>query len=241
MQAGQLYIVAAPIGNTEDITLRALRVLKEEVALIYCEDTRHTGKLLAAHNIPLKMRSLHAHSSDERIAEACAAILAGKNIAYLTDAGTPGLSDPGSRLVAQARSAGIRVVPLPGPSALTALVSVSGFPEKNVFFAGFLSKKPGKRIHELEKLREFPGIIVLYESPHRVQKLLAAINEVFPENQLIIGREMSKRFEEFITGTASELSQKTDSITEKGEFSLAIYNPKPPKLLRISSEELRQK
>ena len=237
MQAAQLYIAASPIGNIEDITLRALRILKEEVSIIYCEDTRHTGKLLEAHNIPLKMRSLHAHSSDERVAEACAALLAGQNIAYLTDAGTPGLSDPGSKLVSQARSAGIKVIPLPGPSALTALVSVSGFPEKNVLFAGFLSKKPGKRVHELEKLREFPGIIVLYESPHRIQKLLEAISGVFPENPLIIGREMSKRFEEFITGTASELSQKTNLVTKKGEFSLAIYNPKPHKLSKINKEE----
>jgi len=238
MQAGQLYIVAAPIGNTEDITLRALRILREEISLVYCEDTRHTGKLLNAHNIPLKMKSLHSHSSDERIAEACAAILAGQNIAYLTDAGTPGLSDPGSKLVAHARSAGIQIIPLPGPSALTALVSVSGFSEKNILFAGFLSKKPGKRIHELEKLREFSGIIVLYESPHRIQKLLAAINEVFPENPLIIGREMSKNFEEFITGVASELSQKTGLITEKGEFSLAIYNPKPFKSPKLNEKEL---
>ena len=238
MQVGQLYIVAAPIGNTEDITLRALRILKEEVSLIYCEDTRHTGKLLEAHGIPLKMKSLHSHSSNERIAEACAAILAGQNIAYLTDAGTPGLSDPGNKLVAHARSVGIQVIPLPGPSALATLISVSGFPEKNVLFAGFLSKKPGKRIHELEKLREFYGIIVLYESPHRIQKLLAAISEVFPENPLIIGREMSKRFEEFITGTASELSQKTGLVTEKGEFSLAIYNPKSSKLSKFNKKEL---
>ena len=234
MQTGQLYIIAAPIGNPEDITIRALRVLKEEVSLIYCEDTRHTGKLLKAHGIPLKMKSLHSHSSNERIAEACAAVLAGQNIAYLTDAGTPGLSDPGSKLVAQARSIGIRIVPLPGPSALTTLVSVSGFPEKNVLFAGFLSKKPGKRVHELEKLREFQGIIVLYESPHRIQKLLAAINEVFPENPLIIGREMSKHFEEFITGTASELSQKTGIITEKGEFSIAICNSKSKKTSKLN-------
>ena len=232
MQAGQLYIVAAPIGNTEDITLRALRVLKEEVALIYCEDTRHTGKLLAAHNIPLKMRSLHAHSSDERIAEACAAILAGKNIAYLTDAGTPGLSDPGSRLVAQARSAGIRVVPLPGPSALTALVSVSGFPEKNVFFAGFLSKKPGTRINELKKLSEFEGIIVLYESPYRMHKLILAIAEVFPNKEIVIGREMTKLFEEIIRGRAEQISAELSVIKEKGEFSIAIFNIKSNKKVK---------
>lgn len=232
MGYGLLYIVAAPIGNIEDITLRSLRILREEVSLVYCEDTRQTGKLLSAHNISVKMRSLHAHSSNERIAEACAALLRGENLAYLTDAGTPGLSDPGSKLVAEARSKGISVVPLPGPSALTALVSAAGFPEKNVIFAGFLSKKPGRRVHELEKLREFEGIIVLYESPHRIKKLLADISAVFPESGLVIGREMSKRFEEFITGTAIELFQNAGSITEKGEFALAVCNSKPVKSAR---------
>ena len=224
MNTGTLYIVATPIGNIEDITIRALRILKEEVSLVYCEDTRNSRKLLDAFNISVQTKSLHAHSADAKIAEACTELLNGKNIAYITDAGTPGLSDPGSKLVMQARGKDIPIVPLPGPSALATLVSVAGFPEKNIIFAGFLSKKPGKRIHELEKLAEFPGIIVVYESPYRIKKLLEAINEVFPNNQITIGREMTKYFEEFITGTANEILNNKNKLTEKGEFAVAIFN-----------------
>jgi 16S rRNA (cytidine1402-2'-O)-methyltransferase len=126
--------------------------------------------------------------------------------------------------VQEARRRGIPVIPLPGPSALAALVSVAGFPEKNIIFGGFLSKKPGKRIHELERLREFSGIIIVYESPYRIRKLIEAIKEVFPDRPVIIGREMTKRFEEYITGTATEIFERRESITEKGEFSIAIHN-----------------
>jgi 16S rRNA (cytidine1402-2'-O)-methyltransferase len=224
METGTLYIIATPIGNMEDITMRAVRILKEEIDAVYCEDTRQSRRLLDAYGITVQARSLHAHSSDARIAEACEELLKGKNIGYLTDCGTPSLSDPGSRLVQEARRREIPVVPLPGPSALSALISVAGFPEKNIIFGGFLSKKPGKRIHELERLREFNGIIILYESPYRIKKLIEAIKEVFPDNPVVIGREMTKHFEEFISGTATELFERRDSIKEKGEFSVAIHN-----------------
>lgn len=224
MESGILYIIASPIGNIEDITLRAVRILREEVSLVYCEDTRQTRKLLDAYEVKARTKSIHAHSSDRKIEEACEELKSGQNIAYLTDAGTPGLSDPGSRLVQEARKQGIAVQPLPGPSALAALVSVAGFPEKNIIFGGFISKKPGRRIHELEKLREFEGIIVIYESPYRIKKLIDAVSQVFPDSQVIIGREMTKHFEEFITGTASEIHSRADSIQEKGEFSIAILN-----------------
>lgn len=224
MASGILYVIATPIGNMEDITLRALRILREKVSAVYCEDTRQSRRLLSAYGINIQTKSLHAHSDEQRIEEACMDLLAGKSIGYMTDAGTPAVSDPGSRLVKAARDRGITVVPVPGASAVTALVSASGFSETNIVFAGFLSKKPGKRLNELKKLSAFPGIIVLYESPYRIKKLIEAIASIFPDSQILLGREMTKRFEEFISGTASELLLNIDSITEKGEFAVAVWN-----------------
>ncbi len=224
MTLGTLYIIASPIGNLEDITLRALRVLREQTDCVFCEDTRQTKKLLNHYSIDLPTRSLHAQSSDEKIESAVSLLKEGKSIAYITDSGTPGISDPGSTLVRRAREANLPVVPVPGPSALASIISVSGFPEKNVLFAGFLSKKEGKQKRELETLKSCRGVIVLYESPYRIKKLLKVINEVFPDSEVLLGREMTKMFEEFISGTAGELYERSDSIKEKGEFTVAIFN-----------------
>ncbi len=223
MEAGTLYIVATPIGNLEDITCRAVRILKE-VNAVYCEDTRQTGKLLAHYGISAPKHSLHAHSADRKTGDAVERLKRGESLAYMTDAGTPALSDPGSLLVRAARDAEIPVVPLPGPSALAALISVSGFTEKRILFAGFLSKKEGKMRRELDELRKVPGIIVLYESPYRIKKLLKILAEEFPESRVVIGREMTKVYEEFIAGTAQQLYKNSDSMTEKGEFTVAIEN-----------------
>jgi 16S rRNA (cytidine1402-2'-O)-methyltransferase len=225
---GTLYIVASPIGNLEDITLRALRVLREEADLVYCEDTRQTRKLLMQYAISIPVRSLHAQSSEEKQNAAVHTLLEGKSIAYLTDSGTPGVSDPGSLLVRRAREAGIPVVPLPGPSALAAVISVCGFPEKSVIFTGFLSKKEGRARRELEALKSRPGVIVIYESPYRIKRLLGIIHEVFPDSEVLIAREMTKLFEEFITGTMAEIMEKAGSIKEKGEFTVAVYNKNKP-------------
>ncbi|PKL35527.1 MAG: 16S rRNA (cytidine(1402)-2'-O)-methyltransferase [Spirochaetae bacterium HGW-Spirochaetae-1] len=224
MAEGTLYIIGTPIGNIEDITLRALKILKESINIIYCEDTRQSKKLLMAYDIHIPLRSLHAHSSPARIEEVCSELKKGNNIAYLTDSGTPALSDPGSMLVRKAREYGIAIIPLPGPSALATIISVAGFPEKNIIFGGFLSKKPGKRIHELEKLREFPGIIIIYESPYRIKKLLPALYQVFPGKEVLIGREMTKVYEEFISGTLTGEDAGLDSVKEKGEFTVAVFN-----------------
>lgn len=223
-RTGKLYIIATPIGNLEDISLRALRILREEVSCVYCEDTRQTRKLLNHYGIGLPTLSLHAHSPDERIAGAVSRLHEGISLAYVTDSGTPGLSDPGSRLIALAAGHGIEAVPIPGPSALAAIVSVAGFPEKTVIFAGFLSKKDGRRKRELEGLRRHRGIIVLYESPHRIGRLISAAAGVFPEEMAVIGREMTKVHEEFLRGTVRELSERSDSIISKGEFTIAIWN-----------------
>jgi len=225
---GTLYIVATPIGNLEDITYRAIKILNS-VDIIYCEDTRQTKKILDHYGIKVKTYSLHSHSHDSKIFSVCDKLISGQNIAYLTDCGTPALSDPGSKLVKIAVEKNIPVSPIPGPSALASLVSVSGFAEKNIIFTGFLSKKPGRRINELEKLSNFEGIIILYESPHRIHKLVSAIAQVFPDKEIVIGRETTKLFEEFIRGRASQLTDSLSAIKEKGEFSIAIYNTKNDK------------
>ena len=224
MEKGTLYIIATPIGNLEDITLRALRILREDISRVFCEDTRRSRILLNNYGISLPALSLHSHSPAKRIESALAHLLKGENVAYMTDSGTPGLSDPGSALVAGAHQNGIPVVPVPGPSALGAILSVAGFPEKNVLFGGFLSKKEGKRVRELESFRNFRGIIVVYESPYRITKLLADIGSVFPDSDIVIGREMTKRYEEYLRGKASDLAGGIGGITEKGEFTVAIHN-----------------
>ncbi len=221
--SGTLYIIATPIGNLKDITYRAVEIL-QSVSRVYCEDTRQSKKLLNAYSISVPTRSLHAHSSEQRIEEACGEVEAGESIAYLTDSGTPGISDPGNRLVREARIRGLNIVPLPGPSALATMASVSGFDGKTIIFGGFLSKKPGRRINELKSLREFKGTIIIYESPHRIVKLLKAVGEVFPLQNILVGREMTKIHEEFRLFTGEEILEETFSITEKGEFVIAINN-----------------
>lgn len=228
-----LYIIAAPIGNPDDMTIRAVNMLRDTIDIIYCEDTRQTGRILSHFGISRPLRSLHMHSDDRKIRELISEIQSGKNIGYMTDAGTPGLSDPGSRIVATARSEGIDVIPLPGVSALTTLVSVSGFPDKSVLFGGFLSKKPGKRVNELKRMREHEGILVIYESPHRIRKTLTDIKEVFPDREIVIGREMTKKFEQYLRLNAKEMDELLETLTEKGEFAIAILN----KELKFSSDE----
>lgn len=219
-----LYIIAAPIGNPDDITLRALRILKEDVGIIYCEDTRQTARVLSFHGISKPLRSLHMHSGDSKILSLINEIKNGTNIGYMTDSGTPGLSDPGSKIVSMARNEGINIIPVPGVSALTTLVSISGFPEKTVLFGGFLSKKPGRRVNELNRLKTHEGIIIIYESPHRIKKTLKDIGEVFPDREIIIGREMTKKFEEYLSFNSHSMISVIDKLTEKGEFAIGILN-----------------
>ncbi len=223
MDTGILYIIATPIGNLEDMTFRSIRILKEEIHIACCEDTRQTKKLFDNYGIKLQMRPLHSHSSESVINTVINELLAGKNVAYLSDSGTPSISDPGSRLINAARSNDIKVSPIPGASALTALASVAGFPEKQIVFSGFLSKKEGKRITELTNLKQSGGIIIIYESPYRIKKLLLAISKVFPGGKILIGREMTKFFEEFISGTIEEVIANIDNLKEKGEFAVAVY------------------
>ncbi len=223
MGTGDLYIIATPIGNLGDITYRAVKILSE-VDVVFCEDTRQTRKLLNHYGISVQTQSLHAHSSDRRIEQAVELLMEGKQIAYVTDSGTPGLSDPGAKLVSLARERGATVCPIPGPSALASLISVSGYQGRSVIFTGFLSRKPNKLRKELLRLKEFDGVIVIYESPYRIKKLISALSEIFPQNKVLIGREMTKFHEEFIFDSLENLIKNMEDIMEKGEFSVAVFN-----------------
>ncbi|MCU0821509.1 MAG: 16S rRNA (cytidine(1402)-2'-O)-methyltransferase, partial [Spirochaetes bacterium] len=215
MNKGTLYIIGTPIGNLSDITIRAIETLKENTDYVFCEDTRISKRLLSHYNISVPLQSLHAHSPGAKVDYAISLLNDGKSIAYMTDSGTPGLSDPGSSLVKSARMNGIKIEPIPGPSALTSLLSVSGFQSKNIIFAGFLSKKEGKQKKELAGLKEYNGIIVIFESPYRIKKLLTSIHEIFPGCELVIGREITKFHEEFIAGTTEEIYNNIDRVKEK--------------------------
>ncbi len=222
MTQGTLFVVATPIGNLEDITFRAIRTL-QEVDYVYCEDTRQTRKLLNHYQITTQTRTLHAHSSDKAIQAIINELNNGKSIAYVTDSGTPGVSDPGSKLIHYAAENNIVYSPIPGPSALAALISVSGSKHKEIVFSGFLSKKDGKQKRELTTLKEFPGTIVIYESPYRIHKTLKRIVAIFPDAKLAIGRELTKKFEEIITLHCKDADDAIiEAIKAKGEFAIAI-------------------
>lgn len=218
---GTLYVVATPIGNLEDITLRALRTLKE-VALVACEDTRRTRVLLSHFGIAVSVTSYFEHNKRVKGEAILRALRDGKSVALVTDAGTPGISDPGFLLVKDARAEGIAVVPVPGPSAVIALLSAAGVSADRFVFEGFLPVKPGRRLNRLRVLRELETTIVCYESPHRILASLAAIAEVFGEARLVVGRELTKQFEEIVEGSAAALAERFATGTARGEFTLAI-------------------
>lgn len=216
-----LYMVGTPIGNLGDITLRALETLRA-VDVIACEDTRHTLKLLTHFDIRKPLVSCHAND-ERRGAERVVALLdEGKSVAYCSDAGTPGLSDPGAVLVREARGRGHDVVPVPGPSAFASLISAAGISGRTFLFDGFLSPKPGKRRSRIAELLSRGESFVLYESPFRVGKLLADIATLEPWRRVIIGRELTKIHEEIIDGSAVELAGRFPAETAKGEFCLIV-------------------
>jgi 16S rRNA (cytidine1402-2'-O)-methyltransferase len=211
-----LYIVATPIGNLEDITARALRTLRE-VDLIAAEDTRTSGVLLKKYEIGTPMTSFHSYTDQHKVDELVAMMVAGKKIALISDAGTPGISDPGFLLVRAARQAGIAVSPIPGPAAFLAALSASGLPINHFLYLGFLPMKKGRQTL-LKKLQTEENTIVFYESPHRILKTLGEFSEYFPERRLVIAREITKIFEEFVSGSAAELYEHFNKKTPKGEF-----------------------
>ena len=218
---GTLYVVATPLGNLEDITLRALRVLKE-VAVVACEDTRRTRILLSHFGIHAPVTSYFEHNKLAKGARLLETLRAGGSVALVTDAGTPGISDPGFLLVKQAREAGLPVVPVPGPSALVAALSVAGVPADRFLFDGFLPVKPGRRVHRLEALRALEMTVVCYESPHRILDALEAIASVFGEREIVVAREMTKQFEEIVRGPAARLKAHFETSPVRGEFTVII-------------------
>ncbi|HTS36692.1 MAG TPA: 16S rRNA (cytidine(1402)-2'-O)-methyltransferase [Candidatus Solibacter sp.] len=218
-----LYLVATPIGNLEDITLRALRVLKE-VDVIACEDTRQTQKLLNHFSIATRTTSYHEHNERERAAELVAQLQKGTSVALVTDAGMPGISDPGYRLITGAIEAGVLVIPVPGASAFLAALVASGLATDSFRFNGFLPAKRGERQAVLEELRNSPCTQVFYEAPHRLVEALADLVEVLgPGRDVVVAREVTKIHEEFLRGGASEILEKLKSREAvKGEITLLI-------------------
>lgn len=218
----KLFMVATPIGNLEDLTYRAARILGE-VDIIACEDTRHTSILLRHLGISKPLISCHARDEERGSQRVVTLLDEGKNLAYCSDAGTPGISDPGVMLARKAREAGHEIIPLPGPSAITALASVAGIYFKGLHFEGFLSPRQGRRKKRLESLMSSPDATMLYESPFRILKLLEDIASIDPQRQICIGREMTKLHEEFLFGNALELSGDLGQRQAiKGEFCILI-------------------
>ncbi|MEA2013823.1 MAG: 16S rRNA (cytidine(1402)-2'-O)-methyltransferase [Thermodesulfobacteriota bacterium] len=221
MQKGTLYIVATPIGNLEDITLRAMRILGE-VQLIAAEDTRRTKILLDAHGIDTPLTSLHDRNELKKSAYLIARLNEGTDIAYVSDAGTPGISDPGYIFVKQTISQSIKVVPVPGPVAAIAALNVSGLPMDSFTFFAFLPSRHGKRIKLLESLKEESRTMVFYESPNRLVATLNDINQIFGDRQIAVSRELTKIYEETLRGTVSEISESLRGKKIKGEITLVI-------------------
>ncbi|MEM7182507.1 MAG: 16S rRNA (cytidine(1402)-2'-O)-methyltransferase [Spirochaetota bacterium] len=218
---GTLYIVATPIGNLEDMTFRAVRVL-QDVSLILCENKRNSISLFKHFAIETPSQTLYGDRSGENHLDwVVEKLRSGDNIAYVSDAGTPGISDPGSRLVRLVRDAKIAVVPIPGASALTSILSISGSQTSPTTFLGFLPEKKGKRRRELQAYENWQGCLVLYESMHRVKITLAMLKEVFPLAEILVGREITKKYEEYLQ-IANDEEANLPKI--KGEFTILVNN-----------------
>ncbi|OQA92526.1 MAG: Ribosomal RNA small subunit methyltransferase I [Elusimicrobia bacterium ADurb.Bin231] len=221
--AGNLYIVATPIGNLEDITFRAVNILKS-VDLIACEDTRHSRVLLSKYEISKPLTSYHSYNKTEKLSYLIKELNNGKNIAVISEAGTPGISDPGFLLVKKAIEEDIQVVPVPGPSAVISALCCSGLPTDDFIFLGFLPRKKGKIKRVIENAASHGKTVVFYESPYRLKKTIEIVKDLFDKNsEIVIARELTKRFEEFIRGNLNNIS---DMLPEKilGEITILI-NP----------------
>jgi 16S rRNA (cytidine1402-2'-O)-methyltransferase len=219
--SGTLYIVATPIGNLEDMTYRAVRILSE-VDLIAAEDTRHSLKLLNHFNISKPLTSYFDHNQQFKGERILNTLRQGKNVALISDAGTPCVSDPGYNLVRDAVAENIPVIPIPGACAAITALSGSGLPSDSFTFAGFPPARQGKRRSFLTGMSSLPGTLVLYEAPHRLEDCLNDIREVMGERQVVVARELTKVYEEFIRGTAAEIAAKIDQGRVRGEVAILI-------------------
>ncbi|MCW5555016.1 MAG: 16S rRNA (cytidine(1402)-2'-O)-methyltransferase [Verrucomicrobiae bacterium] len=221
LESSTLYLVATPIGNLEDITLRALRVLRA-CDVVAAEDTRRTGQLLKHFGISKPLLSYFQFNEARRSEEIIERLRRGEKVALVTDAGSPGISDPGERVVRATRAAGLRVEPVPGACALVAALTASGLPTEEFHFVGFLPHKPGQRRNRLAALTTVGGTLVFYESPYRIEKLLGELAAVFPERTVVLARELTKKFEEFLRGTPAALREVARQRSLKGEFVVLV-------------------
>lgn len=231
MNPGTLYIVATPIGNLEDITLRAIRVLKE-VDLVAAEDTRHSKHLLDRYLIETRLTSYHDHNKEEKAPILVAHILEGKSVALVSDAGTPGISDPGYFLINLAIDQKVPVVPIPGASAAIAALSVSGMPTDRFLFEGFLPAKHLARLKRLQELSKEERTMIFYEAPHKIIRAVEDMFEVFGDRRVVITRELTKLHEETIRGTLSKCLKRLHEGSIKGEFTILVHG--------ASAEPLKQ-
>jgi 16S rRNA (cytidine1402-2'-O)-methyltransferase len=219
---GQLYLVATPIGNLEDITLRALRILKE-VDTIACEDTRHTQKLLNHFGIQKRLVSYHEHNENTRAPELISEIKSGASVALVSDAGTPVISDPGQRLVSLCAEHQILVVPIPGASAALAALAGSGISAEQFLFVGFLPARQGERRRALTKLaNDSSSTLIFFEAPHRIAKMLSDAADILGGRQGVLARELTKLHEEFLRGTLGDLAKKLRTVPVKGEITVVV-------------------
>jgi 16S rRNA (cytidine1402-2'-O)-methyltransferase len=233
---GILYVVATPIGNLEDMTLRAIRILKE-VGLIAAEDTRRTRKLLNAYGIQTPLLSLYDQNEQKRSVSLVARIIEGVNVAYVSDAGTPGISDPGYLLINEAIRHGIRVVPIPGVSAVITALSISGLPMDHFIFTGFLPSKASGRRQFLSSIEDEQKTLLVYESPRRLSATLQDMGAILGRDRpIVIAREMTKAFEEILRGTIGELIESVSGRTIKGEVTLVIGGRKETKPVATEGE-----
>jgi 16S rRNA (cytidine1402-2'-O)-methyltransferase len=223
---GMLYIVATPIGNLGDITIRALEILKQ-VDLILCEDTRVTKKLLAHYNIEKPLLSYHQHSKENKMQEIFDLLSQGKNLALVTDAGTPGVSDPGNELVAflLGKKPDMHIIPIPGPSALLVLASVAGIPMDKFVFLGYPPHKKGRKKF-FEEVAQSVHPVIFYESPFRILKSLEELHVLNPAVLAVVGRELTKKFETVYRGTTQEILVQLKKEKPRGEFAIVVYQKK---------------
>ena len=221
VEAGGLYVVSTPIGNLEDITIRALKVLSA-VDLIAAEDTRHTRKLLARYGISKKLVSCFEQNQPRRVAGLLNHLESGKTLALVTDAGTPTVSDPGGLIISRALEQGFRVTPIPGPSAAISALSVSGFPFHSFVFEGFLPSKKGRRKTRLQTLSAETRPLVFYESPHRLVATLTDIMDILGNREIVLAKEMTKRYEHFYRGQLADIVSSLSDLPVKGEYTIIV-------------------
>ena len=219
--AGTLYLVATPIGNLQDISSRALETLRV-VDVIACEDTRHSLKLLNHYRIANRLVSYHEHNEMERAEELVDRLVHGESVAVVSDAGTPGINDPGFRIVQRAIEVGAPVIPIPGPAAFVSAIVASGLSTDSIFFGGFLPAKKGERRKRLAEIKDIPATLIFYETPHRLAKSLADCADVLGDRRGVVARELTKLHEEVVRGSLAELAAQFASVEPKGEIVLVI-------------------